>query len=243
MAIFKINKTKDYTVMSNYHLKEKGMSLKAKGLLCVMLSLPKNWDYSIAGLVSICIENETSIKTALSELKRYGYLEIVKLLPNETENGRIDYIYNIYEKPKQGGKKQEVEIQPLEIQPLEFLEIENQGQYNTNNKILNNKINNNISSCIYLEEQFARTIAPIEYEKIKQWEETFTDDVINYAIDKAVLNNIKTFNYIEGILRNWKTCNYKTLQEIKDNEEKRYSKEEVKKQFEEIEDYNWLEEE
>lgn len=112
-----------------------------------------------------------------------------------------------------------------------------------NNIYINNIINNNISSCIYLEEQFARTIAPIEYEKIKQWEETFTDDIINYAIDKAVLNNIKTFNYVEGILRNWKTCNYKTLQEIKDNEEKRYSKEEEKKQFEEIEDYNWLEEE
>ena len=111
-----------------------------------------------------------------------------------------------------------------------------------NNIYINNIINNNISSCIYLEEQFARTIAPIEYEKITQWKETFTDDVINYAIDKAVLNNIKTFNYVEGILRNWKTCNYKTLQEIKDNEEKRYSKEE-KKQFEETEDYNWLEEE
>lgn len=112
-----------------------------------------------------------------------------------------------------------------------------------NNIYINNIINNNISSCIYLEEQFARTISPLEYEKITQWEETFTDDIINYAIDKAVLNNIKTFNYVEGILRNWKTCNYKTLQEIKDNEEKRYSKEEVKKQFEETEDYNWLEEE
>ena len=65
MAKFKVNKTKDYTIMSNYHLKEKNMSLKAKGLLSVMLSLPENWDYSIAGLVSISQENESAIRSAL----------------------------------------------------------------------------------------------------------------------------------------------------------------------------------
>ena len=121
MAKFKVNKTKDYTIMSNYHLKEKNMSLKAKGLLSVMLSLPDNWDYSISGLVAISLENETSIKSALSELKKFGYLEVIKLMPNESETGRIDYIYNIYENPKQEGKKQEVENLPLEI-----LEVENQ---------------------------------------------------------------------------------------------------------------------
>ena len=109
MAKFKVNKTKDYTIMSNYHLKEKNMSLKAKGLLSVMLSLPDNWDYSIAGLVAISQENETSIKSALSELKQFGYLEVIKLMPNESETGRIDYIYNVYEKPKQESRKQEVE--------------------------------------------------------------------------------------------------------------------------------------
>ena len=55
MAVIRINKTQNYTVMSNYHLKEKDMSLKAKGLLSLMLSLPDNWDYSISGLVPISI--------------------------------------------------------------------------------------------------------------------------------------------------------------------------------------------
>ena len=83
------------------------------------------------------------------------------------------------------------------------------------NNILFNNINNNnnnSSSCYkikesyeYLEEQFGRTIAPIEYEKIMMWEETFTNDIINHAIDIAVLNNKKSFNYIEGRVRNWKT--------------------------------------
>lgn len=105
-----------------------------------------------------------------------------------------------------------------------------------NNTYINN-INNNISSCYYLEKQFARTISPLEYEKINQWEETFTDDIINYAIDISVLNNKKSFSYIEGILRNWKTSNYKTLKEIKENEIKK------EEPIEELFDYNWLEEE
>lgn len=105
-----------------------------------------------------------------------------------------------------------------------------------NNTYINN-INNNISSSNYLEKQFVRTISPLEYEKINRWEETFTDDIINYAIDIAVLNNKKSFSYIEGILRNWKTSNYKTLKEIKENEIKK------EEPIEELFDYNWLEEE
>ena len=76
MEVIRINKTQNYIVMSNYHLKEKDMSLKAKGLLSLMLSLPDSWDYSIAGLVSICKENETEIKSILKELEEFGYLEI-----------------------------------------------------------------------------------------------------------------------------------------------------------------------
>lgn len=138
MAIIRVNKTKDYVVMSNYHFKEKEMSLKAKGLLSEMLSLPENWDYSIEGLVAINKENESSIKSALEELKQFGYLKITKLLPNQTKTGRIEYVYDIFEK-KQEGKKQGVENLGVE-----FLGVENQGQYNIYNKINNNKINNNI---------------------------------------------------------------------------------------------------
>lgn len=131
MAIFRTHKNQNYTVMSNYHLKEKNMSLKAKGLLSVMLSLPDDWDYSLAGLVAICKENETAVKSALKELKDFGYIRIDKLMPNETESGRIEYVYNVFEQPqniiKQEHKKQGLENQPLENQP-----IENQVQLNTN---------------------------------------------------------------------------------------------------------------
>lgn len=136
MSVIRVNKSKDYTTMSNYHFKDKRITLKAKGLLSQMLSLPENWDYSINGLVAINKENEVAIKGALDELKNNNYLVITKKLPNETESGRIEYIYDIYEKPKQ-----EVQKQGVENLGVVFLGVENQGQYNTNNKITNNKNN------------------------------------------------------------------------------------------------------
>lgn len=135
MAVFRINKANDYTVLSNYHFKEKSMSLKAKGLLSLMLSLPDDWDYSIQGLVSICAEEETAVTSTLNELKDFGYLVVLKKFPNETESGRIEYEYNVYEKPqkkKQDPEKQDLENLPLEFLPLEFQGLENQGQLNTN---------------------------------------------------------------------------------------------------------------
>lgn len=133
MAVFRVNKNSNYSTIGNHHLREKNMSLKAKGLLTVMLSLRDDWDYSIAGLTSICKESETAVKSTLKELREFGYLNVTKMMPDQTESGRIEYVYDIYEQPtwnqeveKQGLEKQVVENQPLEIQPLE-----NIGQLNT----------------------------------------------------------------------------------------------------------------
>ena len=100
MATIRVNKTKNYTVLSNHHLQNTKLSLKAKGLLSVMLSLPDDWNYTIKGLVSILKENETSVTTTLNELKEFHYLKITKLNPNETKSGRFEYIYDIYERPE-----------------------------------------------------------------------------------------------------------------------------------------------
>ena len=218
MARFKVNKTKDFTIMSNYHLKEKNMSLKAKGLLSVMLSLPDDWDYSIAGLVAISLENESAIRSALSELKKNGYLEIIKLMPDKSENGRIDYIYNIYEKPKQEGKKQGIENLPLENLDVEILDVENPAQLNTNNKILNNKILNNNNNNIYdyLQENLGRTLSPIEYEKVESWED---NELTRYAIKKAVLNGKYNISYIDKIIYSYKKNGVVSLQQAIQNDE------------------------
>ena len=141
--IFRVNKTSDYVVMSNRHFREKNMSLKAKGLLSEMLSLPDDWDYSIAGLAAINKESVTSIKSALAELQDFGYLIIEKFYPDKSSSGRIEYVYNVYEYPQnqvvdnQPIEKQEIEKQGVENQPLENQSVENHSQYNINNKNIN----------------------------------------------------------------------------------------------------------
>jgi hypothetical protein len=100
MAVIRVNKTADYTVISNTHFKEKGMSLKAKGLLSMMLSLPDDWDYSIAGLVTLSKDGKDSVVNALTELEEFGYLKRTRLT---NEKGQFaGYDYDIYEKPQQG---------------------------------------------------------------------------------------------------------------------------------------------
>lgn len=94
--VFKIEKTKNYTVMSNYHLRDKNLSLKAKGLLSFMLSLPEDWDYSLNGLVSVSKESKKAIRSILNELKENGYLIVEQ---TREKNGQYKYNYIIYEVP------------------------------------------------------------------------------------------------------------------------------------------------
>jgi len=141
MSVIRINKTRDYTVMSNHHFKDKRLSLKAKGLLSQMLSLPDNWDYTIAGLCAINKENETAVKSALGELKECGYLVVTKKYPSESDSGRIEYDYDIFEQPQdiQDKEKQGIENLPLENQPIEKPVQLNTKESNTKNKKLNIK--------------------------------------------------------------------------------------------------------
>ena len=137
--VVRVNKNTNYTVMSNIHLMDRNLSLKAKGLLSVVLSLPDDWDYSVTGLASISKEKESAISSALKELKEEGYLVVTKKMPNETRSGRIEYEWDFYEDPhKQETKKQGIENQGLEYLTLDVQGLENQGQLNTN------KVNTNI---------------------------------------------------------------------------------------------------
>lgn len=103
--------------MSNEHLREKEMSLKAKGLLSLMLSLPDDWEYSISGLCALCKESESAIKAAISELKSFGYLCITMKKPNETESKKIEYEYVIFESPKKEEAEGEVQNEKVEFAP------------------------------------------------------------------------------------------------------------------------------
>ena len=98
MAVFRIERTRDYTVMSNHHLRNANLSLKAKGLLSMMLSLPEDWNYTTRGLAKICKEGVDAIGAALRELEAAGYIVRHKLRDRQ---GRIsDTEYVIYEQPQ-----------------------------------------------------------------------------------------------------------------------------------------------
>ncbi len=129
MAVFRVNRTKDYTVMANFHLRDTSLSLKAKGLLSLMLSLPENWDYTTKGLASICKDGVDSISATVKELEKAGYIQRQR---RRNAQGRLtDVEYTILEKPvppetQEDSPKRENPI--LEKPVLENPRQENPGQ-------------------------------------------------------------------------------------------------------------------
>lgn len=97
MAVFRVERTGDYTVMSNFHLKDKRLSLKAKGLLSQMLSLPDDWDYTLSGLSHINRESKDAIRTAINELEAAGY--VIRRQTTDAGGKFGSNEYTIYERP------------------------------------------------------------------------------------------------------------------------------------------------
>lgn len=99
MSVFRIHKTNNYTVMSNNHFKEREMSLKAKGLLSLMLSLPDDWSYNVSGLVKLSKDGKDGVMSALAELEKFGYLERRQVTNDKGQFAGIEY--NIFEMPRE----------------------------------------------------------------------------------------------------------------------------------------------
>ena len=97
MAVFRVEKNRGYTVMSNHHLRNKALSLKAKGLLSQMLSLPEDWDYTLKGLSLINRESIDAIRTAVWELEKAGYIR--REQGRDPKGKMADMVYTIYEQP------------------------------------------------------------------------------------------------------------------------------------------------
>lgn len=143
MAIVRVVKNKDYTVMSNAHLHDKRLSLKAVGLLSIVLSLPDDWHYTVKGLVGSVKDGERAVNGALSELKQCGYLQVNKLYPN-SERSKIEYQYVFYEKPQDlQNVPLEQDIQNVDLQNvgLQNVGLQNVGAYINTNKQSTNKQN------------------------------------------------------------------------------------------------------
>ena len=139
MSVFRVHKTKNFTIMSNYHFKEKEMSLKGKGLLSLMLSLPDSWNYSVSGLVSLSKDGKDGVMSALAELEKFGYLTRKRV---QNEKGQFSGLeYHIFEIPQKDN--------PISENPISDIpNAENRPQLSINKiKFLKNKkINNNSTS-------------------------------------------------------------------------------------------------
>lgn len=154
MGVFRVEKTKNYTVMSNYHFKDKKISWKAKGLLSTMLSLPEDWDYSIKGLEAMSTDGNKAVRSGLKELQDNGYLTRTAI--RDSKGIIRDWDYTIYENPLenpnwskefaevlnpdvQNGQVDTPEVQNAQVEEgqVENAQVENGIQLNTN--ILNTK--------------------------------------------------------------------------------------------------------
>lgn len=151
MSVIRVNNTKGFTVMSNYHFQDKEISLKAKGLLGLMLSLPSNWDYSVNGLVAIVKENKAAVQTALKELEEHKYLKRTRV---QDETGRFDYVYDIYEKPY--DKLPCTENRCTDIQCTENRCTENQPQIITNKQNTKELNTNRLNTNTYKEKNIKK---------------------------------------------------------------------------------------
>lgn len=149
MAVFRVQKTQNYTIMSNHHLRNKALSLKAKGLLSLMLSLPEDWDYTTRGLASICKEGVDSVCATVRELEAAGYIIRRRI---RDKNGQMRGMeYTVLEEPQPPQPKPEqAELscaKPEQVKPKQEKPVQaNPAQLNT--KEQKKEITKNVSNPI-----------------------------------------------------------------------------------------------
>lgn len=202
MAVFRIDKTRDYTVMSNHHLRNTELSLKAKGLLSLMLSLPENWDYTTKGLAAICKDGIDSISSCIRELEKHGYIIRERM---RNEKGQLTTIeYTILEQPKNTPPEREKPIRenpvldiPAQVEPIQ----ENTAQLNTNKsniKELNTDISNTYPIKSYQKEpEPAKEKSDrIGYDEVETYRQIIKENIdydvlsVNLNRDAAMLDEI-----------------------------------------------------
>lgn len=175
MAVFRVEKTKDYTVMSNYHLRDKSISLKAKGLLSQMLSLPPEWDYTLQGLAYINKEGKDSIREAIKELETLGYVTRCQARGSNGKFSGYDYIIHEHPLSEKPMSDNPTTVNPTSEKPMTEEPIsENPTQLNKEER---NKEKENIDLNNYriISNQGSETL-PIDSQKTDQSTDVIRSD-------------------------------------------------------------------
>lgn len=196
--ILRVNKNTNYTVMSNQHLREPNMSLKAKGLLSLILSLPDNWDYSVSGLEALSKDGRDGVAAGLKELEKFGYL--VRTRKMDELGHFAGFNYDIYEEPQNinnNADNDNESNQPLTENPFTDKPFtENPQQINKDNKVnkeYNNKINKDKAQNVNDVTTIKSNNNPLTEELIKRHFISNTDlDINNYnKLFDSVLTDLK----------------------------------------------------
>ena len=169
MAVFRVQKTQNYTIMSNHHLRNKALSLKAKGLLSLMLSLPEDWDYTTRGLASICKEGVDSVCATVRELEAAGYIIRRRV---RDKNGQMRGMeYTVLEEPQppqpEPGQAAPDCTQPKQAKPKREKPVQdNPAQLNTKRqkKEITKNVSNPIRTADEREQYRALIRENIEYD-------------------------------------------------------------------------------
>ena len=146
MAVYRVNKSRNYTVMSNFHLRDKNLSLKAVGLLSKMLSFNDGWKFSTRGLSAICKEGPDAILSALKELEKYGYLVRHRQRDNKGRMGSM--VFEIYEEPQPDFPHTDnphMEKPDVDYPDVDEPHEENPARINTN-QVITQERNNSLSN-------------------------------------------------------------------------------------------------
>ena len=200
MAVFRVERTRDYTVMCNHHLKDSNLSLKAKGLLSMMLSLPDEWNYTTRGLAAICKEGVDAIGKTLKELELAGYIIRRQL---RGKDGRIsDTEYTIFEKPRKPSPPDttlpDTENPYLDNPDTEAPDTDNPAQLNTK-KSNTQKSNTDLSSThsFFLPAADGMTDG---FEKKAEIREQIEYDILCQQYDWMQLDELVEIIYVTGSL-------------------------------------------
>ena len=176
MSVCRVVKTRDFTIMSNHHLKNRNLSLKAKGLLSYMLSLPEDWNYTIGGLTVVCMEGRDAIREAVKELERQGYVVRTRV---RDEQGRLrNAEYTIYEVPHSAQNKPASENPEQGKAVQELSEQEDSVQENP--RQLNTKQANTYPSKTYKPNTHAENPNPsirVQRESMEALRETIRENI------------------------------------------------------------------
>ena len=201
MPVFRVEKTSSYTVMSNHHLRNPDLTLKAKGLLSLMLSLPENWDYTLKGLSCICRENVDAIRTAVWELEKAGY---ITRRQGRDKKGKMTAIeYTIYEFPHPPKPKSPVLENPISDNPTTEIPVsENPTQLNKD-RSTKDLLNTDVSSTYSIPFQKEAAAPPerkgngyTNMDAVRAYEEVIKENIEypyliqDKSVDKGMLDEI-----------------------------------------------------